>query len=83
MEKVVIIKTDDVIFSTRNNGADGALFRSPFISREGVNVCGRGSFRAMAVFGHVRVGRAQKMCDGMAVMVWQLVVCFGEEIVLE
>ncbi len=54
MEKVVVIKTNDVVFSTRHNGADGALFCHPSFRWEGINVCWGGGFWAMAVFGHVR-----------------------------
>jgi hypothetical protein len=53
MEKVIIIKTNDVIYMTWYYGAYGVLFLRPFFSREGVNICRGGDLRAMDVFWHV------------------------------
>ncbi len=51
MEKVVVIKTNDVIFLTGHNGMDGGIFCHPPLRQEGVNMCGGGGFGAMVCFG--------------------------------
>ena len=53
MEKVAIIKTDDVVDTTWYYGAYGALLCRPSFSREGINICGGGDYLSIAVFWHV------------------------------
>ena len=66
VEKAVVIKTNDVVFPTWHDGVDGAqllVLAHPLVDKASTCVGDRGGFRAMAVFGHVRVGWDWKMWE--------------------
>jgi hypothetical protein len=52
VEEVVVLVSNDVVLSTRDDSADGALFGCPSFRREVGSVGGRWDFWAVGVFGH-------------------------------
>ena len=52
MEEVVVLISNDVVLSTGDDSADGALFIRPSFRREVGSVSGRWDFLAVGVIGH-------------------------------
>jgi hypothetical protein len=64
MEEVVVLVSNDVDLSTRDDSADGALLSRPSFRREVSSVSGRWDFWAVGVFGHG--GKGVSFCSPSA-----------------